>query len=450
MDPAAIQALVQAAVAAALLNPAVINAIRPPAAPAPVPVPFSITPAGAGNTPWDFTSANGIKIFMASTAPLSVAYDGNENGLRDFLRKIFQRAESFGWVAILMVNDANGVSRDITTQHGCLKLEDVQAHAITYLRLQQREHQASACLRKLLLGSLVPKLADRLSTRSENYTVNAAAAAQQNQPAPAPIMKEDGTCMLFELIKMVSVDTRATVTIINKRLNNLESVMEEVKSNVEEFNAAVDDLISQLEARSVPVPPMLENLFDGYSNCADLKFVKYIAWKQIAYEDGTIDLDHTELMKIALERYKVLVDRKLWLKKTEQEMEILTLKAEIVELKRPGSSAKKAGAANPGKATPAKGKTDDKYAWKQIAPKDGEAQEKTVGGKEYVFCPHHNTTKWVLKVNDKGIVHRTGCTKMKEAQAGSSAGGKNKTSAAALANAFEGDDEEESDSEEAL
>ncbi|CAB9501074.1 unknown protein [Seminavis robusta] len=331
-----------------------------------------------------------------------------------------------------MVNDTAGNARNITTHYGCLTLPNVQAHAVAYLRLQQREHQASVCLRKLIIASITPKLADRLSTHADDYTVDTAAVAV---PPNAPIMIEDGTTMLYSLIKLVSVETRATVAIITKKLSSLDQVMESVKSNVEDFNVAVEDLISQLNARSIEIPPMLENLFEGYACCDDLKFVEYIARKQEAYEDSTINLEYGELMKMALEKYKILVDKKMWLKKTEQEIEILALKAEVVQLMKKGSS-KPTPAASGGQQKKSTGasKGDDKFAWKQVPPADGDPHDKKVNGKEYIYCPHHDTTKWVLKVNNKGIEHRTGCSKLKDSTGGSAPNGQ---MAAALANVME-------------
>ncbi|CAB9519988.1 hypothetical protein SEMRO_1063_G237100.1 [Seminavis robusta] len=435
-----VEAAVQAAVAAALQDQNVLDAIRPPAVVVPA-APFAVTPSGAGNNAWDFTSSTGIKIYMASTAPFSVLYDGNLPGLRDFLRKVWRRAEAYGWTNVLMVNDATGTSRNLTIQHGCLTLEDVQTHAITYLRLQRREHQASLCLHKLLLGSITPKLANRLASREDKYTVNAAAAVAPGVQANPPIMKEDGTCMMYELIKMVSVETKATVSIILKKLNNLDVLMEKCKSNVEEFNTIVDDLVAQLDARSIATPPMMENLFEGYANCADPKFARYIYMKQEAYEDGTIQLEYPSLMKVALERYKVLVDKNQWMKKTEEQLEIIALKAQLVSLvatKPTGGNATGGGATKTPPRKDQKGQ-GDKFAWKLVAPKQGEAQEKTVNGKNYIYCPYHDTTKWVLAVNDKGIDHRTGCTKAKEAKAAAAAAAISETDAteAALAGAME-------------
>jgi hypothetical protein len=82
MDAAQVQNIVQAAIAAALAafqpQPPV-----PPVAPA-----FAETPAGVGVVAWDFTSATGIKLYTSATAPFSTPFDGNQDGLTDFLRKI--------------------------------------------------------------------------------------------------------------------------------------------------------------------------------------------------------------------------------------------------------------------------------------------------------------------------------------------------------------------------
>ncbi|CAB9519746.1 hypothetical protein (Partial), partial [Seminavis robusta] len=285
MDAAQITQLVTAAVAAALQDQAVLTAIRGPAQPRPQAAAFAVTPAGTGNTAWDFTSGTGLKIFIAATSPFTPQYDGKEATLRDFLRKVRNRAEAFGWTGILMVIDADGTPRNITLEYGCLTLARVKEHAITYLRQDNREHQASACLRQLIIGSITSGLADKLASRKANFTVNTAAAAQVGQPAPAPVFKEDGTCMLFDIIRVVSVETKATVALIVKKLANLEVLMEECKSDIGIFNDKVDDLVNQLRARNIQVPSLINPLFDGYSNCADKTFTTYISRKQEAYED---------------------------------------------------------------------------------------------------------------------------------------------------------------------
>ncbi|CAB9517450.1 hypothetical protein SEMRO_857_G211730.1 [Seminavis robusta] len=288
MDAKQIRQLVEKAVAnavaATLQNQNVLDALRPPQQvppPPPPPVAFAINPAGAGNLPWDFTSVTGLKIFIASTTPFKVLYDGNQTGLRDFLRKIFQRAESYGWTTILMVNNTRGVSKNITTQHGSLTV------------------------------------------------ANPSQPAADGAPEPDPIIKEDGMCMLFELIRMVSVETKATVSILNKKLINLDAITEKAKSNIEDFNFVVEDLIDQLESRSVEPPPMLLSLFDGYANCADTASVKYMARNQDAYEDGSLELQYENLMHIAFEKYKAMVSKDKRMKKSDEQLKIIALKSKM-------------------------------------------------------------------------------------------------------------------------
>ena len=112
LDAAQIQAIVQAAVAAAIAG---LPPQQPPVAAAnPVDVPFAISPAGAGNAPWDFSSSTGLKLYLAVVAPFSTPFDGNEETLNDFLRRIWNRAKSFGLVEILRVADKDGIARDLT------------------------------------------------------------------------------------------------------------------------------------------------------------------------------------------------------------------------------------------------------------------------------------------------------------------------------------------------
>jgi hypothetical protein len=76
-------------------------------------------------------------------------------------------------------------------------------------------------------------------------------------------------------------------------------------------------------------------------------------------------------------------------------------------------------AANPAGAgtTGTTNRNTGKFAWKAVAPKTGEAHEKSVNGKAYVHCPHHPGTSWVLKINRQGVEHKTGCRMMAGANA---------------------------------
>jgi hypothetical protein len=440
-----LQALIQAAVDAAIA--ALPPPPGPPAQPAPgggaaaPPNAFAINPAGVGNVPWDFQTSQGLRVYTAVTTSFDPIFDGSEAKLADFLMKIWNRAQAFGFVSILQVRDDENVVRDMTREWGCLTIGNVQAAAIAYLRLEERSHQASEMLRMLILASVEGRIVSRLFHRKDQYTVNVAL------PAAAADMKEDGPCMLFELIRMVSVETRATVGNILRQINSLTVVMELMNSNIELFNAAVEELIDGLNARRAPVPDLLTNLFAGYKCCNDTTFVKYINRKEDEYEDGTITLTGQQLMQMALEKYKNMVAKKQWLKKTDEELEFIAMQTELKQLKQNPPSKQKT-------RTPT-GKTDDKkdgkktnrntgsFAWKGVVPKAGEAHEKTMNGKAYIYCPHHGDTKWVLKVSVAGIEHKTGCRKMAESIQGGGTTATDAALVAAVANIEEGEEDNE-------
>ena len=101
MDAAAIQAIVQQAVQAALANMG-----NPPAPVVPQQAPaFALVPGdGDPNTPWNFTSGDGLKLFQAATKPLDTKFDGTSGKLQYFLDAIHDRANTYGLSAVLRID----------------------------------------------------------------------------------------------------------------------------------------------------------------------------------------------------------------------------------------------------------------------------------------------------------------------------------------------------------
>ena len=398
---------------------------------------FAVNPGGNGNLPWDFQSSAGIKLYSCATAPFDPLYDGEEDKLNAFLRKIKGRAKIYGFDIVLMVPDANGNVRDLTREHGCLTINDVKNAAIVYLSQQQRAHQASSVLGTLMTNSMTPRLIDRLYHRKQDYLVNIPGQADP---------KEDGPCMLLSLIQLVNVDTIAAVNMIMAELNDMRKLMDGAKSDVAAFNAKVEELVDALNAREATVPNLIPQLFSGYKACDDTDFTRYMKFKEDMYLDRSLHMTEEELMRSALERFKTIGAD--WGKKSEAELEFIAMQSELKQLRQnavrkapqKAHEKEKRGTADPND----KGnRNTGKFAWKGVAPKSGEAHEKTVNGKVYIYCPHHGDTKWVLKINLKGIEHKTGCRKM--AEASQAAGGDaNQRLTAAVANIeeMEHDDDE--------
>jgi hypothetical protein len=202
------------------------------------------------------------------------------------------------------------------------------------------------------------------------------------------------------------------------KLGSLEALMENCKSNVETFNIEVGKIIAGLRARNAPVPDLLTNLFSGYRNCGDKTFTDYMDRKEENYEDGTIaTLTAVELMQVALEKYKSLVGKGVWMVKSEDELQLVAMKAELHQLRQnaQAQASQKPPKEKTGKTGKGKERNDSKWGWKNIPPKGDESHSKSVGGKKYIYCPHHEKSCWVLEVNREGILHKIGCKKMAEA-----------------------------------
>ena len=399
---------------------AVVNQLRPaqPAAPA-----YAIVPGGVINqAAYDFTSPDGRKLFQSATKAFEDKFAGLNGKLQYFLDDICDRLRTFGMDNILMIDTgAQGVNdpRNITFEYGAMTRAQVIVHAQAYQARDDRDRQSASVLMNLIRNSITPEVRDELKQRDYKVTVMINAAETT---------REDGVLMLYELINMVATETRATVSSIVKTLtgSGLTQLMENSKSDIKDFNNQVNMLIVALRARRREIPDIVPYLFEAYQACEDTTFVAYMTRKEEQYEDRTLDaVTNTSLMNMALEKYKTLLDKGVWMKKSKEELQFIALQAKLeettkklVQKRKPDATG---GRRNSNANTQRDGtKHDGVWAWKGIAPKQGEAHHKKFRGKEYVCCPHHGDTKWVLKIGRNGSEHSTNCRAKKDADDGNS------------------------------
>jgi hypothetical protein len=219
---------------------------------------------------------------------------------------------------------------------------------------------------------------------SNTYHLPAIVAA--DGPVPA------GPLLLKLIISQAHVDSRATVSFIRTSLTLLDAKMLDLDSNVEAFNFYVKAQVKSLSARGETSSDLLINLFKGYKAANDVEFLDFVRRKENAYEEGE-DVNTNNLMADALVKYKA---RKLvgkWSAPTKEQGQILALTAQVEQLKAAKTTSKQApnSPSKKGKAA----KKDNKWAWKDVLPKEGEATTKDFEGKTYhVNCPNH-PNQWV-------------------------------------------------------
>lgn len=363
------------------------------AVPAPV---FALRPSDLVATAAfvDYATVEGRKTFTFAVAPLDVKFDGETKNLRLFLKKVEVKARMNGWdqtvMSIPVTTGAVVTNRSLVSEYGLVSLGDIQAHALTYAGMQVRATQDSANMVEFLTGSLSDDLLLRVIGEVDGYKFGGV---------------ENGPAMLRTVISLVTIETRATVSVIQARLGELNSKMGEVNSNVTMFNAFVKEQVTQLTALGEPVENMVSALFRAYLTVDDKHFTDYIRMKQSLFNDRTIQtLSANELMRMAEEHHKTLKVTDSWSKpESTKDQEFVALKTTIEGIVK--DMATKGGAAS--SATPKKAfKRYDNtgvWAWKGKVPTGDQPKTNKFRGKDYIYCPYHpNTCGWVLASGHKG------------------------------------------------
>jgi len=196
---------------------------------------YAEVPGGKGgdSDTWNFSTGDGLKLFLHSTKGLELKYDGKQEGLANFLRKIKRRGETFGWSAVFSIPDKVPENRHLCVEYGTLTATDVDTEVRTYcFQDENRRKQGSTVLAKLLTESITDDLLMELLQKEEKFSITNVTNRTKDH--------ESGPVMLFELINIIEVETRVTVANITKQLNNLDSLMEEEKdSDIKSFNIKV-------------------------------------------------------------------------------------------------------------------------------------------------------------------------------------------------------------------
>jgi hypothetical protein len=412
IDLAAAHAVANQAVAAAAAAHAAANmaAVIPVGAP-PVPPAGPPPPMFAVNAPGQvmgviiFDSA-GMKLHKSASAPLSALFDGKSAKLTAFINDLGTRARSFGWdQAIFTIGTVNG-PKNMLENYSSITMDEIRVMAGVYsgtLPIATRGSQAATQVHLMLQDSLSPELKDRVIARRAEYTFTI-----------NNVTYEDGVAMLKVVFNLVAVDTKATVAVITRNLEHghLATKLAEVDYDPVRFHLFVHEQILKLVQRNAPVPNIVGALFEAYKQVPD---DAYTTWANIEYlvweKPDSDNWSNEEVMAMAENRYHTIVQKGEWKVPTKHSEEIIALTARfdkaVAELKKrkldpvagtPNSRARRAP-------------TDTrKFAWKNVAPADGEPREQVVEGKDYVHCPNHGDLQWVLKAG-----HINGCDKAPKA-----------------------------------
>ncbi|CAB9517406.1 hypothetical protein SEMRO_854_G211300.1 [Seminavis robusta] len=350
-----------------------------------------------------------MKYFNSASKPADEKYDGTIEKLHHFLGFIRKRSTTYGMMSILSdIAIGNNKTKSLITQYGSITEAQMTAHAAAYQSLDNRKRQAASMLEALIVNSIEPEVYDELEQRENKYTVKLVPTG-----GTAEVERIDGAMMLYQLIQMVCIDTTATESNILDLLSSagLIQAMSDADSDIQAFNRTVNALVASLKSRQGDVPNLIAPLFKAYKTCADRTFAQYIARKEEQYEEGNLPgLKHTDLIRLAIERYNVLKSKRQWKQKTQQELDFIALTTEMMDERQRKQLTQQPIHKQKQQQKDRRGPNNTgEWVWKGVEPKEGEPTEKKFRGKQYIYCPHHGSTKWVLKINRQGIVHLTNC-----------------------------------------
>ncbi len=333
-------------------------------------------------------------------------FDCSPDKLKVFLAQISDRAIAYGWEEILSIPpDMTNIHATIPllTGYGRLLLEQVQAHAQSYVGNQSRAAQDSMQLYQCLQATLTEEGKATVMLKHQDFTFNGI-------PGGTPLLKL--------IINKSYIDTNATTRNIREALSSLDVYIVTIESNIVKFNEHVQSLLDSLTARGQTTEDMIPNLIKGYLKASDKQFVAYIQKKADDYDDGQA-FTEDELMRLATNKYKILCDRNEWNAPTEEEAKIIALEAQVKKLVKPKSKTKASPTTqnkDDGKKPPSKpSKKQKKPDWMTMPPKEGANNHKVVNDKEYWWCPKHKSWTRHQPSECKGLGFKpSGAAKKKE------------------------------------
>jgi hypothetical protein len=208
-----------------------------------------------------------------------------------------------------------------------------------------------------------------------------------------------GVCFLYMLIQCATIHTKATINTIRKSLYTLDSYMTKAGYSIEKFNQYFKLKQGALISHGEKASGLITNLFVAYKGIQDSAFQTYMTAHQNAYEDGSKDFTEDQLMEVALNKYKVLMESDKWNTPSAQDSKIVALTAKINALKLQDSSTSSYN--NKRKGNNRKSRADN--ALKKIAPGEVELTKKTLGKVTYHWFTNHK--HWTLHTSTgcKGI-----------------------------------------------
>jgi hypothetical protein len=359
----------------------------PPAAA--IPAVIYMSPGEQGINPLDYSRADDIKLYQKAIKGLeeSDRFDLSPTKLKGFLDNVRQKSEVYGWsgvmnVPTIVVAPAVPVINNILDSYGKVTLAQCVAHATTYITAYGRTAQNSGMLYHFLFSSLTPEARNKVSIDPTVYTM---------------MNMKDGLCFLRNIIMKAQLGTIGTIETLRSSLGELPVKLVELSGNIVDFHQHVNTLTNTLDLYGQAYPELIINLFKAYKQIEDNEFSTYVMITRFGYNTNPDAYQSRTLMEGVENTFKLAVEAGTWspnLAKGESS-EITALRAEVASVK---ANTNKEGKADRNRLA--------KYAWKKVAPSEGDPKTKQFEDRAYNWCSKHKMWTMHKESECKGVDYR--------------------------------------------
>ncbi len=260
--------------------------------------------------------------YKGCTALEGDPYDGTK--LADFLSRLQAKADQFGWNSLLTIlpEECN-----LLTDYGTITRAEVRAHAQVYQPLDDRRAQNSNMLYNCIRTSISTAVRTKVNLDTERFVIE-----YRLTPNDPIVRRYDGVCYVKAVIDDTYTNTLSNTAVSRSNLSSLGKYKNELPdSNITTFHLYVKENLQELAAANETTTDLLVNLFKGYREVKDKKFLTWIQNINDQWLDRVVVFqpDGLSLMERAENYYKDHLRQGIWLQLDEDQETIMALKAQL-------------------------------------------------------------------------------------------------------------------------
>jgi hypothetical protein len=380
------------------------------------PIPFALSPAAVVQDLIDYRTKTGTALYQAGIKQLipDKAFELTPTDVRALIAALKVKVQEQKWDDIfeipIQIDHPDDGTLDLLTEYGIITMEQIEAHARTYIAESSRDAQNNYMAYLCLEHSLSTTACATIHQHEIHFKLNIEGTSHISAAS-----------FFKTILKEAYTDSNATTKNIRDKIAALPTYIGTISYDVKAFNEYVHDCVNELAVRGQVTNDLLNNLLKAYKTVPDAQFKIFITNREDKYDAGE-DITENALMDLAQNKYTTLKDRNEWNAPTPDQEKLIALatKVESVSkaLKTKGrhksqqSDANQPEASSPGKNN---GKKNKQYreppAWKLKPPAKGESHTKKNNNKTFNWCKNHKMWTLHTTAECKGVAPKGEGTK---------------------------------------